>query len=98
MWWEQAKCLGFFLPNVEDDIWYSTTKGTENYLIKSYCKKCPVINECLEDALKFESRNPSVLTLGIRGGLTVAQRLKIHEKNRPRVSEQSQDDIDPIAV
>ncbi|MGH7790762.1 MAG: WhiB family transcriptional regulator [Thermodesulfobacteriota bacterium] len=86
------------MPKVEDDVWYSTLKGTQKYLIDSYCKKCPVIAECLEDALKFESRNPPVLTLGIRGGLTVAQRLKIHEKNRPQVSEQLQDDIDPIAV
>ena len=50
-WWEQAACKGaslelFFPP-----------KGTKPKRAKEICAKCSVIQQCLNDCLKFEAAN-----------------------------------------
>jgi hypothetical protein len=48
---------------------------------KARCHGCPVINECLTDALEYEDRDPAG-TWGIRGGLSEADRKSIRRKRR----------------
>jgi WhiB family transcriptional regulator, redox-sensing transcriptional regulator len=47
---------------------------------KDYCRRCPVINHCLEWALETNQQD------GIWGGLTEDQRRSLHRNRRRRKS------------
>lgn len=65
-WANEANCIGYplevFFPHG-----YSTTQQALDA-----CAGCPVIQQCLNEALYEERR--SYITWGIRGGLTARQR------------------------
>lgn len=72
-WRKQALCRG--MPT---DMFFTRSEGDidgEEYLIGlGVCKKCPVQEECLDEALRFRDK------AGIRGGKTAAQRKRIKRR------------------
>jgi hypothetical protein len=55
---------------------------SETRRAKALCNGCPVIAECLEQALRFEAGFPSGGRAGIWGGTTPAERVDIAAKRR----------------
>lgn len=79
-WWLKAKCAG-----VETDVFYPSKGGEENYSTQvirakrqclGYNKNnwCPVITECLLDALAEPERH------GVWGGLSYRERRALYRK------------------
>lgn len=69
MWWKYAYCRGmgcllFFGASGEETV---TQRRRREGRAKAMCAECPVIVECLADALKFNDE-------GVRGGLTRYER------------------------
>ncbi len=62
-WMESAECR-----SEEPEKFYFDSEGFLRKLAEQYCKKCPVINECLEYALNTEEM------YGLWGGTTPRQR------------------------
>ena len=66
-WRKQAKCLGMdpeaFYPDYERQTLRMTRKQ-EAEAIK-VCRRCPVVSECLADALL----DPPSIDFGVRGGI-----------------------------
>ncbi len=62
-WMEEAVCGG-----AETEAFYSDTERFLRRLTEQYCKKCPVMNQCLEYALASEDQ------FGVWGGTTPRQR------------------------
>ncbi|MDQ1246745.1 MAG: Transcription factor WhiB, partial [Actinomycetota bacterium] len=55
------------------DLWYST--GAANIdTARGYCRGCPVLGLCREDALTAEDGLPASKRHGTRAGLTPAER------------------------
>lgn len=65
-WAAQASCRGTY-----PDTWFSTDPATVKVLLR-VCATCPVIDECLRDAIDIETSAEYIY--GVRGGLTVGQR------------------------
>lgn len=68
-WWAHARCLGlgvdlFFGADGHETV---TARRKREQEAKAVCRNCPVIVECLADALKFSDD-------GVRGGLTRYER------------------------
>jgi WhiB family redox-sensing transcriptional regulator len=68
-WMEDAYCR-----DAEPESFYSENEQFQRKLVEQYCKKCPVMNQCLEYALAREDR------FGVWGGTTGRQRREILNK------------------
>lgn len=84
-WYEDAACASyptewFFLEDTEDHV--RVTQAKERLLPGlQVCRRCPVIDQCLEEALRDRS-----LDVGIRGGMTSMDRRKERRRiTRPEV-------------
>lgn len=64
-WMDQAACIG-----EDQEMFFSTHPGPQ-MMAKQICQRCPVISECLSDALEREER------LGVWGGTTPAERRRL---------------------
>ena len=72
-WTEQAACRG-----APVDLWFTTGRGRPmTREAVAVCESCPVQSECLVDALDVEAHLPRSKWHGIRGGLTVRQRIRL---------------------
>lgn len=60
----------------EPDIWFSFDPDTQHYAA-SLCRECPVRQECLRAALKYEQGHSVSFRFGIWGGKTPEQRARI---------------------
>lgn len=68
-WTDRAACAG------EDvDFFPDPTDLPGNQAAKNICRSCPVIADCLDDAMREE---PAGGRYGIRGGLTPEERRKL---------------------
>lgn len=47
---------------------------------KAFCRECPVVQECLDDAMRVEGSRK--LRWGIRGGLTGPERTRLFRRQR----------------
>lgn len=75
-WRTEAACLG-----MDTETFYPY--GTESPMpAKRVCRTCPVRRECLLDALA----EPATIDLGIRGGLTEAERRQLRRQRGERVA------------
>ena len=72
-WMESANCIGmntdWFFPVTQQGPYGGVSKA-----VKAICGSCPVRNECLEQALKTDSR------FGIWGGISERKRAPLHAK------------------
>jgi hypothetical protein len=64
-WIEQAACRNYYR-----DAWYGETQMLIEYA-KNICHTCPVMNDCLDFALRNDERH------GVWGGLSANQRMKL---------------------
>lgn len=70
-WVTQASCR-----NCDPELFFPNRDRRDEALPLLICSECPVIGECLTDALATDSR------YGIWGGLTEGQRSKITGKRK----------------
>lgn len=70
-WWEYAECRG-----LDGNIWFPDKPQGRDYfaIARSYCVKCPVQQECLNEALL---QNPDNDRFGMFGGKTPRERVNI---------------------
>jgi WhiB family redox-sensing transcriptional regulator len=71
-WRDHAACLG-----VGGDLFFPEPKDTGREA-KAICRRCPVIADCLEDALSLGYASD---LFGIRGGLGVKQRKRLRRES-----------------
>jgi WhiB family redox-sensing transcriptional regulator len=75
-WRDDARCLG-----ADTDLFYpepKTGRGTDDslqYVLNTFCRRCTVATICLEKALEEERTYAD--RVGIRGGLTAAERRRL---------------------
>lgn len=78
-WVDDAACLGMdqkiFFPT-QSFLGYIQDLKTE--AAKMVCERCPVSDECLDDAIRMR---PSDDVAGIRGGLTADERLEYRKEH-----------------
>ena len=67
-WWAGAACEGL------DTYLFFPERGKSNRRAKQLCMECPVIDDCLEYAMKTRQK------YGVWGGLGEEQRRKLHEE------------------
>jgi WhiB family redox-sensing transcriptional regulator len=77
-WWTSAEC------NTGDaallDVMVPDGRGNAIYRdALAICRRCPVIDDCREDALATESGSHR---FGMRGGLTPAERVEVDRRRR----------------
>jgi WhiB family redox-sensing transcriptional regulator len=70
-WREQAACRG--MDPAEAMRIFFPARGERNAEARSYCVRCPVRQECLDDALA----DPATGDHGVRGGTSERQRRRI---------------------
>ena len=70
-WYKDALCKGH--PNQDD---FFPDRGSSTVVAKAICKKCPVIEECLEYAVERKER------FGIWGGKSERERRAIRRERR----------------
>ncbi len=76
-WKFRAACVG-----EDPELFFDQSKpGIQAAL--EVCERCPVVTECLAEALHQEGRGGQYARYGIRGGMTPEQRFK--HPARPRV-------------
>jgi WhiB family redox-sensing transcriptional regulator len=63
-WREQAVCRG-----VDPELWFSDDKEDQQ-AAKNICHRCPVVWQCLDDALATDENT----AYGIRAGLAARER------------------------
>lgn len=66
--WSNAKCLG---------LWATYDQSVSAKEAKSLCEGCPVIHECLTDALDKEGTIGVAHRVGVRGGVNELGRVKL---------------------
>ncbi|UVF61253.1 WhiB family transcription factor [Mycobacterium phage DuncansLeg] len=71
-WWHEAECQYVGL-----DIFFPENKGDHGTLGKQICAVCPVVSECLEDAMREERGQGRERRFGVRGNLTAAERWRL---------------------
>lgn len=90
-WMSGAKCLGRWEEYDQDD------KKITPLIAEGMCHGCPVVDQCLADALALEKDAPLLRRQGVRGGMTPRQRLNLdrgivevcrggHERTRENTS------------
>lgn len=72
-WWERAACLGR-----DREIFFATTRAGQA-AAKAFCRRCPVVEQCLRDALRAETGRKASGRFGVVGGATPEERVR-HEK------------------
>lgn len=71
-WWLRARCLG-----VDQSIFFPGSDNRAGYhQARWYCQRCPVIKECLEDAMTGQ------IEFGMWGGTTAKQRRDITDRTK----------------
>jgi WhiB family redox-sensing transcriptional regulator len=71
-WWHRAACLG-----VDPEIFFARPEAPETAKAKALCAGCPVLGDCLADALKAGD------TDCVRGGMTWPERRGLGRPERP---------------
>jgi WhiB family redox-sensing transcriptional regulator len=79
-WWNHAACLG-----MDVDVFFPHSSVGQSYMdvvqpVLDVCKGCPVVAECLEDAIRVADQ------FGIRGGLTADDRRKLRNRTRRKAA------------
>lgn len=75
-WMQRARCR----PPADHDVFFPEVGGdSPAQEARAICHTCPVIEECLEFALKYDFR------YGVWGGLSEMQRRPLHRKYGQRV-------------
>lgn len=73
-WWQdRAACRGGGIGR-----WFADPRSAEAAEAVTFCERCPVRNECLEDALEWEGGASTKDRGGIWGGLTPMERARLH--------------------
>ena len=67
-WYADADCRG-----VDVNTFFGGTAWSNQQATKKFCDRCPVRNDCLEDALQY----PQIDQYGIAGGLSAHERRKL---------------------
>jgi WhiB family transcriptional regulator, redox-sensing transcriptional regulator len=73
-WRTRARCL--FLPLAEVEATFGTDKEQRAFAA-AVCCRCPVRVECLKSALAYERGHGESQRIGVFGGFTGVQRLRI---------------------
>lgn len=72
VWRDDARCKGAPL-----EIFFDPVKGTQRRAVRLYCDNCPVVDECLLDAARFENKVTHIE--GVRGGLLGFERKRLYK-------------------
>jgi len=70
-WRNHAACLG-----APPEHLYATSRGWKRHPALDYCDRCPVVTECLNDALALGPQ----AQVYIRGGKTPAERIAMLQR------------------
>lgn len=73
-WREQAACAGMI-----DDTFFPISRNDPATAAKAICRRCPVIEKCLELGLVTGSD-------GVLGGMTAVERDQLKRRRRPVVA------------
>lgn len=79
-WRERAVCRG-----EDPETFFDPTRQWE---ARRICRSCPVREECLTAALEEERGLHATMRVGVRGGLTVAERVDLENPQGRRKSRQ----------
>jgi WhiB family redox-sensing transcriptional regulator len=84
-WQEQALCCGIgseaFFPASEVGATAAYRQAAR------VCRRCPVVQECLQFALEQEADSPAKCRAGVYGGLTPVQRHALHLTRRTAATQ-----------
>lgn len=76
-----AWTLDAICPQVDPELFFPEKGGDGGHAAKAVCGRCPVITDCLEFALAYESGVMGIMTSyvfnGVYGGLSAQQRKRI---------------------
>lgn len=89
-WRDDAACRGMgnlFLPPVDRGSDRSSDHVARSIEAKKVCARCPVLQDCLDEAMATEVGNDAKARAGVRGGLTPEQRAARHSRQRRGVPE-----------
>lgn len=73
VWHYDAACLN------ADPAMFFPEMGESSEPAKALCRRCPVRDECLTDALAFEAEDATA-TVGVRGGLSPNERHRLRRE------------------
>lgn len=81
-WQDYAVCA-----RLDPDLWHlSPQMGGKYTVAKGYCRQCPVIRECGNEALALEWGLPVGERRGVWGGMTAAERVRAEGNRRTAVA------------
>lgn len=72
LWADLAACRG-----VDTNLFFSDSKADQVYAVDTYCEKCPVKRECLDDATKDD------LQASVRGGYLIGE---VKDRGKSRIA------------
>lgn len=82
-WIAQAECA-----TVDPDLMFPAIGDKHAYRdARSVCAACPVIKQCLEDAMAIEGTAGKTNRHGVRGGKSPAERADLYNRRRRSQSE-----------
>ncbi|MER5882678.1 WhiB family transcriptional regulator [Streptomyces sp. NPDC001941] len=81
-WGTRAACAA---PDVDPELFFPLPSQSLAPA-RQICRVCPVVLECLEAALAEEGTKPKEQRSGVRGGLSVEQRVALSRKRRRAAS------------
>lgn len=68
-WAQQARCAGR-----RTELWFAQPRGYDAAQARMVCQLCPVVTQCLAQALAAEGRCAAEMRFGIYGNTTPRQR------------------------
>ena len=83
-WRVSAACL----DGDPDDMFPDPSDARGVEYAKSFCRGCPVRDECLDNAMAQEGDLKKESRFGIRGGLTPGQRYYLRSSSRPPANDE----------
>jgi hypothetical protein len=88
-WERHARCRGLTTDSFFPDGKLGRESQKDQAVAIRFCHGCPVRLKCLDLALTAEGDAPAASRYGVFGGLTPAERHKLHERARKRAQVRS---------
>ncbi|MER5482973.1 WhiB family transcriptional regulator [Streptomyces sp. NPDC002812] len=67
-------------PGSDPELWYSTAEPAIEEA-RAYCRSCPVLADCLRDAMVLEGKSSKDNRYGVRGTYTPGERAALYRKS-----------------
>jgi WhiB family redox-sensing transcriptional regulator len=98
--WDQRAICATEDPERWYPLGYGAAYTDDIEAARTLCRRCPVIAECLTDAMEDEGSRPGPGRDGIRGALTPDERAALRRRNdrARKVAADTDDAPDPVVV